>query len=58
MFFVDILERNASKGHGLVTFVSIASNVLLVSTNKGWLIHRDFARIDSNGTMFFFPFKQ
>jgi hypothetical protein len=54
MFFVDTLERNASKGHGLVTSVAAANNVLLVDTNKGWLVHHDFARTDSNGTNLFF----
>jgi hypothetical protein len=47
------LERNASKGHGLVTSVAAANNVLLVGTNKGWLVHHDFAGTDSNGTNFF-----
>ncbi|CAK9261476.1 unnamed protein product [Sphagnum jensenii] len=48
MFSVDTLERNASKGHGLVTSVAAANNVLLVGTNKGWLVHHDFAGTDSN----------
>jgi hypothetical protein len=35
MSFVDTLERNASKGHGMVTSMGVANNVLLVGTNKG-----------------------
>jgi len=48
MFSVDTLERNASKGHGLVTSVAAANNILLVGTIKGWLVHPDFAGTDSN----------
>ncbi|CAN5967838.1 unnamed protein product [Sphagnum jensenii] len=48
MFSVDTLERNASKGHGLVTSVAAANNILLIGTNKGWLVHHDFAGTNSN----------
>lgn len=42
IFSVDTLERNASKGHGLVTDVAAGNNVLLVGTNKGWIVRHDF----------------
>lgn len=42
IFSVDTLERNASKGHGLVTSVAAGNNVLLVGTNKGWIVRHDF----------------
>jgi len=58
MFSVDTLERNASKGHGLVTSVAAANNILLVGTIKGWLVHPDFAGTDSNGTNLFFFLSQ
>ncbi|KAJ7297796.1 hypothetical protein O6H91_Y035600 [Diphasiastrum complanatum] len=43
MFTVDELERNASKGHGAITNVAAANNVILVGTNRGWLIRHDFS---------------
>lgn len=42
IFSVDTLERNAAKGHGLVTDVAAGNNVLLVGTSKGWIVRHDF----------------
>lgn len=51
IFSIDTLERNASRSHGLVTCVAAGNNVLLVGTNKGWLIRHDFfGGNDSLGT--------
>lgn len=53
IFSVDTLERNASRGHGLLTSVAAGNNVLLVGTNKGWLIRHDFLQgNDSLGSSF------
>ena len=49
IFSVDVLERSASKGHGLVTSVAAGNNVLLVGTNKGWIVRHDFLSSDSLG---------
>lgn len=53
IFSVDTLERNASKGHGLVTFVAAGNNVLLVGTNKGWIVRHDFLGGDTLGWCYF-----
>lgn len=45
---VDVLERNAAKGHGLVTSVAAGNNILLVGTNTGWIIRHDFSGGDTN----------
>lgn len=54
IFSVDTLERNASKGHGLVTSVAAGNNVLLVGTNKGWIVRHDF--LGENDTLGWFSF--
>ena len=45
---VDTLERNASRGHGLVTSVAAGNNILLVGTNTGWIVRHDFSGGDAN----------
>ena len=52
IFSVDTLERNASRGHGLVTDVAAGNNVLLVGTNKGWIVRHDFVGGDTLGWCF------
>eukprot|EP00252_Welwitschia_mirabilis_P007813 TRINITY_DN19529_c0_g1_i1.p1 TRINITY_DN19529_c0_g1~~TRINITY_DN19529_c0_g1_i1.p1 ORF type:complete len:1023 (+),score=246.07 TRINITY_DN19529_c0_g1_i1:343-3411(+) len=47
IFLVDTLEGNAAKGHGIVTCMSAGNNVIIVGTNKGWLIRYDFGGGDS-----------
>lgn len=47
IFSVDILERNASRGHGLVTSVAAGNNILLVGTNTGWIVRHDFSGEDA-----------
>ncbi|KAG0626001.1 hypothetical protein M758_2G095100 [Ceratodon purpureus] len=47
IFSVDTLERNASRGHGLVTSVAAGNNILLVGTNTGWIVRHDFSGEDA-----------
>jgi hypothetical protein len=47
IFSVDILERNASRGHGLVASVAAGNNILLVGTNTGWIVRHDFSGDDA-----------
>ena len=47
IFTVDMLERNASRGHGLVTSVAAGNNILLVGTNTGWIVRHDFSGEDA-----------
>ncbi|CAM6102948.1 unnamed protein product [Calypogeia fissa] len=47
IFSIDLLERHATKGHGLVTSMSAGNNVILVGSNRGWLVRHDFGGGDS-----------
>ncbi|KAL3688498.1 hypothetical protein R1sor_014807 [Riccia sorocarpa] len=47
IFSVDVLERHAARSHGLVTSVSAGNNVILVGTNRGWLVRHDFGGGDT-----------
>ncbi|MCO5603326.1 hypothetical protein L7F22_057476 [Adiantum nelumboides] len=42
-FSVEVLERNPTRGHGLTTCVAAGNNVLVVGTNRGWLVRHDFS---------------
>ncbi|KAH7283931.1 hypothetical protein KP509_34G031500 [Ceratopteris richardii] len=43
MFTVEVLERNPTRGHGVITCVAAGNNVIVVGTNRGWLIRHDFS---------------
>ncbi|KAI5068926.1 hypothetical protein GOP47_0015227 [Adiantum capillus-veneris] len=43
IFRVKVLERNPTRGHGLITCVAAGNNILVVGTNRGWLIRHDFS---------------
>ncbi|CAA7394664.1 unnamed protein product [Spirodela intermedia] len=47
VFTVDPLERNAAKGHGLITCMASGNDVIVLGTSKGWVIRHDFAVGDS-----------
>lgn len=49
IFSIDLLERHATKGHGLVTSMSAGNNVILVGSNRGWIVRHDFGGGDSLG---------
>ncbi|KAJ6433376.1 hypothetical protein OIU84_017132 [Salix udensis] len=42
VFTVDLLERYASKGRGVITCMAAGNDVILLGTSKGWLIRHDF----------------
>ncbi|KAI5058038.1 hypothetical protein GOP47_0026208 [Adiantum capillus-veneris] len=43
IFRMEVLEKNPTRGHGLITCVAAGNNVLAVGTNRGWLIRHDFS---------------
>eukprot|EP00250_Pteridium_aquilinum_P006787 c16631_g1_i1 orf=516-3560(-) len=47
IFTVEVLERNPTKSHGLLTCMAAGNNVVVVGTDRGWLIRHDFAGGDS-----------
>ncbi|CAA6658409.1 unnamed protein product [Spirodela intermedia] len=51
VFTVDPLERNAAKGHGLITCMASGNDVIVLGTSKGWVIRHDFAVGDSLATV-------
>lgn len=55
VFSVDLLERYAAKGHGVITCMAAGNDVIVLGTSKGWVIRHDFGVGDSNG-MFFYLF--
>ncbi|XP_078436870.1 zinc ion binding protein isoform X2 [Wolffia australiana] len=42
IFTVDPLERNAARGHGVITCMSSGNDVIVLGTSKGWIIRHDF----------------
>lgn len=54
VFVVDLLERNAAKGHGVVTCMAAGNDVTMWGTSKGWIIRHDFGLGDSYGYLFSF----
>lgn len=56
VFTVDLLERYASKGRGVITCMAAGNDVILLGTSKGWLIRHDFGAGGSSGTQFTFKF--
>ena len=50
MFTVDPLERNAARGHGVITCMASGNDVIVLGTSKGWVIRHDFRVGDSRGS--------
>lgn len=48
-FTVDLLERYAAKGHGVITCMASGNDVIVLGTSTGWLIRHDFGVGDSYG---------
>lgn len=49
MFTVDLLERHAAKGRGVITCMAAGNDVIVLGTSKGWVIRHDFGVGDSFG---------
>ncbi|CAL5381374.1 unnamed protein product [Camellia sinensis] len=47
VFSVDLLERYAAKGHGVITCMAAGNDVIVLGTSKGWIIRHDFGVGDS-----------
>ncbi|XP_052198985.1 vacuolar sorting protein 18 isoform X1 [Diospyros lotus] len=47
VFSVDLLERYATKGRGIITCMSAGNDVIVLGTSKGWIIRHDFGVGDS-----------
>ncbi|KAL5973000.1 Vacuolar protein sorting-associated protein 18 like protein [Asimina triloba] len=47
VFWVDLLERHATKGHGVITCMAAGNDVIVLGTSKGWVIRHDFGGRDS-----------
>ncbi|TYJ47824.1 hypothetical protein E1A91_A01G018000v1 [Gossypium mustelinum] len=48
VFRVDLLERHATKGRGVITCMAAGNDVIVIGTSKGWIIRHDFGVGDSN----------
>ncbi|TYH29537.1 hypothetical protein ES288_A01G020400v1 [Gossypium darwinii] len=48
VFTVDLLERHATKGRGVITCMAAGNDVIVIGTSKGWIIRHDFGVGDSN----------
>ncbi|OMO96413.1 hypothetical protein CCACVL1_04963 [Corchorus capsularis] len=47
VFTVDLLERYAAKGRGVITCMAAGNDVIVLGTSKGWVIRHDFGVGDS-----------
>ncbi|XP_057794948.1 vacuolar sorting protein 18 [Salvia miltiorrhiza] len=47
VFSVDVLERYAAKGRGVITCLATGNDVIVLGTSKGWVIRHDFGVGDS-----------
>lgn len=47
VFSVDLLDRYAAKGRGVLTCMAAGNDVIVLGTSKGWVIRRDFLEGDS-----------
>lgn len=43
IFTVEVLERNPTRSHGLLTCMAAGNNVVIVGTDRGWLVRHDFS---------------
>ncbi|KAK2427383.1 vacuolar sorting protein [Trifolium repens] len=48
VFTVDLLERYAAKGHGVITCIAAGNDVIVIGTSRGWVIRHDFGVGDSH----------
>ncbi|KAL6975784.1 Vacuolar protein sorting-associated protein 18 like protein [Sarracenia purpurea var. burkii] len=48
VFSVDLLDKYAAKGHGVITCMAAGNDVILLGTSKGWIIRHDFGVGDSH----------
>ncbi|KAK7308269.1 hypothetical protein VNO77_41871 [Canavalia gladiata] len=48
VFTVDLLERYAAKGRGVITCMAAGNDVIVIGTSRGWVIRHDFGVGDSN----------
>ncbi|XP_043689098.1 vacuolar sorting protein 18 isoform X2 [Telopea speciosissima] len=48
VFSVDLLERYAAKGRGVITCMAAGNDVIVLGTSKGWIIRHDFGVGDSS----------
>ncbi|KAL4272066.1 hypothetical protein GQ457_13G006460 [Hibiscus cannabinus] len=48
VFTVDLLERYAAKGRGVITCMAAGNDVIVLGTSKGWIIRHDFGVGDSS----------
>lgn len=48
VFTVDLLERYAAKGRGIITCMAAGNDVIVLGTSKGWVIRHDFGVGDSS----------
>lgn len=53
VFSVDLLERYAAKGRGVITCMAAGNDVILLGTSKGWIIRHDFGVGDSYGMLLY-----
>lgn len=51
VFTVDLLDRFAAKGRGVITCMAAGNDVIVLGTSKGWLIRHDFGGGDSYGSV-------
>ncbi|OEL37652.1 hypothetical protein BAE44_0001324 [Dichanthelium oligosanthes] len=49
LFSIDPLERQAARGHGVVTSMAAGSDVIVLGTSRGWLVRHDFSFEDVHG---------
>jgi len=59
VFTVDLLERYAAKGRGVITCMAAGNDVIVIGTSRGWVIRHDFGLGNSSGEVsilsFLFP---
>ncbi|RCV29816.1 hypothetical protein SETIT_6G043600v2 [Setaria italica] len=48
LFSVDPLERQAARGHGVVTSMAAGSDVIVLGTSRGWLVRHDYTFEDAH----------
>ncbi|XP_074585347.1 vacuolar sorting protein 18 isoform X1 [Curcuma longa] len=47
LFIVDPLERNATRGRGVITSMAAGNDVIVLGTSKGWVLRYDFGLGDT-----------
>lgn len=50
---MDLLERYATKGRGVITCMAAGNDVIVLGTSKGWVIRHDFGVGVSDGIIGF-----